>query len=88
MYVGLSGALHGVLIVLIVADYLINKHFLNIVLLLALVTKLAWESTMGPLPGSESMAGGTILVQSHLYGFLGGLGIAICMFIINKNKKL
>jgi len=88
MYVGLSGALHGLLVALIVADFRMNKHILNIVLLIAVVAKLVWESVTGPLPGSESMAGGTVLVQSHLYGFIGGLLIAAYIFIYNKNKKL
>ena len=88
MYVGLSGVLHGLLVVLIIADYSVNKHFLNLFLLFAVVVKLVWEGTQGPLPGSESMAGGNVIVQSHLYGFVGGLGVAAYMFIFNKNKKL
>lgn len=88
MYVGLSGVLHGLLAALIIMDYRINKQFLNIVLLFVVVAKLAWEGAMGPLPGSESMAGGNIVVQSHLYGFAGGLGAAVFMFIFIKNKKL
>jgi len=87
-YVGLSGALHGLLVTLIVVDYAQKKHFLNIVLFLALVAKLVWEWVMGPIPGSVSMAGGQVLVQSHLYGFLGGLIITICIFLFNKNKKI
>jgi len=88
MYVGLSGVLHGLLVALLIADYRMNKHFLNLMLLLAIVVKLVWEGATGPMPGSESMAGGNIIVQSHLYGFVGGLVAAIYIFIFNKNKKL
>jgi len=87
-YVGLSGALHGLLVTLIIVDYIQNKHFLNIILLLALVAKLAWEWVVGPIPGSISMAGGQVLVQSHLYGFLGGLFAVVCITLFNKNKKI
>jgi rhomboid family GlyGly-CTERM serine protease len=87
-YVGLSGALHGLLITLIILDFAAHKHLLNIVLLIAVIAKLAWEGMMGPMPGSESTAGGPVVVQAHLYGFLGGLMIAICIYIFSKNKKL
>jgi len=87
-YVGLSGALHGLLITLIIIDYVKNKYVLNIVLLLAVMTKLVWEGMMGPMPGSESTAGGPVVVQAHLYGFMGGLLIATCILIFSKNNKL
>lgn len=87
-YVGLSGALHGLLITLIILDFATHKHLLNIVLLIAVIAKLAWEGMMGPMPGSESTAGGPVVVQAHLYGFMGGLMITVCIYIFSKNKKL
>lgn len=87
-YVGLSGALHGLLVTLIIIDYSVHKHRLNILLLLAVMAKLLWEGMMGPVPGSESTAGGPVVVQAHLYGFVGGLIISVCVYMFNKNKKL
>jgi len=87
-YVGLSGALHGVLVTLIIIDYVIHKHLLNVLLLIALIAKLVWEGVMGPLPGSELTAGGPVAVQAHLYGFVGGLMATVYIFLFNKNKKL
>jgi rhomboid family GlyGly-CTERM serine protease len=87
-YVGLSGALHGLLITLIIADYVNNRHLLNILLLLVVMTKLVWEGMMGPIPGSESTAGAPVVVQAHIYGFVGGLLILACIYICSKNKKL
>lgn len=87
-YVGMSGALHGLLATLIIVDYIEHKHGLNILLLLLVMAKLLWEGMMGPMPGSESSAGGPVVVQAHLYGFIGGLLIAIIMSIYNKNKKI
>ncbi len=86
-YVGLSGALHGLLIVLIVMDYQCQKNVLNLVLLGLVILKLAWESVWGPLPGSESTAGGTVVEESHLYGAIAGTIIGIVMYI-KKSKFL
>lgn len=85
-YVGLSGSLHGLLVTLIIVDYVSQKHWLNIFLLVGLIAKLAWEGMMGPLPGSESAAGGPVVVQAHLYGFIGGL--LISAYILIKNNKI
>lgn len=87
-YVGLSGALHGLLVTLIIIDFTIHKSWLNVLLLLIVIAKLAWEGIMGPMPGSESYAGGPVVVQAHFYGFIGGLLITLCMFIFNKNNKI
>ena len=89
-YVGLSGALHGVLVVLVVLDYLESKKWLTLVLMLAILAKLAWEFYFGPLPGSESTAGGKVVTHAHLYGALGG-AILINILLVEKyykNKKL
>ena len=89
-YVGLSGALHGILVVLLLLDFFTYRNKLNLVLFAALVAKLMWEAWMGPLPGSENTVGGPIVVQAHFYGFVGGLliSIYILLFKYNKNKKL
>jgi rhomboid family GlyGly-CTERM serine protease len=87
-YVGLSGALHGLLITLIIVDYVVHKHWLNIILLLCVIAKLVWEGVMGPMPGIELTVGGPVVVQAHLYGFVGGLMIAAYIFKFNKTKML
>ncbi len=87
-YAGLSGALHGLLATLIIIDYVSHKHWLNIIVFIALMVKLIWEGVLGPMPGSASAAGGPVVVQAHLYGFMGGLVIAAYINIFIKNKKL
>jgi len=72
-YVGLSGALHGVLVTLLIVDNMTRKHILNNALLIIVIGKLVWEAYMGPLPGSEFVAGGPIVVDAHLYGAFGGI---------------
>ena len=70
-YVGLSGLLHGML----VAGLLVKLPAISAettVLGVLLILKLGWEQLGGPLPGSEMTSGGTVVVDSHLYGALGG----------------
>ena len=71
-YVGLSGVLHGLLVAGAIAD-IRSGHRATWLLLGAVVFKLGWEQLAGPLPGSEASAGGTVIVDAHLYGALGGL---------------
>jgi len=84
-YVGLSGALHGVLVTLLIVDNMTRKHILNNALLIIVIGKLVWEAYMGPLPGSEFVAGGPIVVDAHLYGAFGGIIIAACFWFRKYN---
>jgi rhomboid family GlyGly-CTERM serine protease len=71
-YVGLSGILHG----LIVAGAITGIRELpgeSAVILAFVAGKLLWEQLAGPLPGSESASGGTVIVNAHLYGAIGGV---------------
>ncbi len=71
-YVGLSGVLHG----LLVAGAIVNirtGHRGAWLLLAGVIFKLSWEQLAGPLPGSEASAGGTVIVNAHLYGALSGV---------------
>ncbi len=71
-YVGLSGMLHGLIIVGAVA-LIRSVAPLGYALLLAVVGKIVWEQVVGPMPFSESTSGGPVLVDAHLYGAVGGL---------------
>lgn len=77
-YVGFSGTLHGLIIAGCLADL---KHYpKSAALLLALVVaKLIWEQMGGALPGSESLAGGDVVVNSHLYGAIGGAIVGLLL---------
>jgi rhomboid family GlyGly-CTERM serine protease len=79
-YVGLSGLLHGILAAGLV-DRLRNPDAETLALTVLLLGKLAWEQFNGPLPGSESTAGGAVVVDSHLFGALGGALAAIVLRI-------
>ena len=75
-YAGLSGVLHGYFMAGICADR--RRHpRTSAVLMLLVCSKLAWEQLAGPLPGSATLAGGTVIVDAHLYGAIMGL-LAAC----------
>ena len=80
-YVGFSGTLHGLILAGCLAD--LRTYPKSAAILLTLViAKLAWEQFAGPLPGSESTAGGSVVVDSHLYGAIGGaiMGSIVLLF--------
>lgn len=84
-YVGFSGTLHGVIVAGCLADM---RHYpKSAALLLALVAaKLIWEQFAGPLPGSEDVAGGSVVVNSHLYGAIGGALIGAVLVVLQKQR--
>ena len=79
-YVGLSGLLHGMLAAGLVAK-LRHPDRETLALAVLLLGKLVWEQVSGPLPGSESTAGGNVIVDSHLFGAVGGVLAAILLRI-------
>ena len=82
-YVGLSGLLHG----LFVAGgiRLLSKELgFAVVLLGVLAGKLAYEQFFGSLPGTSEMSGGPVVVNSHLYGAIGGEVSGILISLIGR----
>ena len=76
-YVGLSGILHSFLVAGAIANIRAG-HRGTWLLLGGVILKLSWEQLAGPLPGSEASAGGTVIVNAHLYGALsGGLSLLL-----------
>ena len=77
-YVGLSGLLHGLLAAGISGIWR-TRRFEALVIAVLILGKLVYESLIGPLPGSESVAGGDVVTAAHLLGAIGGFvaGLAI-----------
>ena len=71
-YRGLSGVLHG-LLCWGVLKQLKGQPGVSLFILTFVAIKLAWEQWQGPLPGSESMAAGSVIVDAHLYGAVTGV---------------
>jgi rhomboid family GlyGly-CTERM serine protease len=70
-YVGSSGALHGIMAAGALA-HLRRREPDGWILAGFVVAKLTWEHWVGPLP----LAGGTVVVDAHLYGVIGGAAVA------------
>ncbi len=71
-YVGLSGLLHGLFVAGAIGSLRRNDRR-DLILLIAIIAKLGWEQFSGPMPGTAEMAGGPVIVDSHLYGAIGGM---------------
>ena len=85
-YVGLSGVLHGFF--LVGAWYEYKRYKVSgLVLLVLIVGKLIWEKAMGALPGSESVAGGHVIVDAHLYGAIAGALFLIAAESFSRSRK-
>jgi len=71
-YAGLSGILHGIWL----AGALFGMragYWEAYALTILLVLKLIWEQSLGPLPTSVYLSGGSVAVDAHLYGAIAGL---------------
>ena len=85
-YVGLSGVLHGLIMAGAVTD-IHARHREGFWVLGVVVAKLSWEILYGPLPGSETGAGGPIVVEAHLYGAMGGLVVSMMRIFLSQNSR-
>ncbi len=84
-YVGLSGALHGLLIAGVVRGWR-QAPAESAVLAAIVAAKLSWEQFGGALPGSELAAGGPVVVDAHLYGAVGGLIAGAVQAIMTRRR--
>ena len=85
-YVGMSGFLHGILAAGVVKGFqTVPREALMVGV--AVLIKIVYEQLIGPLPGSEQSAGGSVVVDAHLYGALAGLGAAAVFWNNNPAKS-
>ncbi len=77
-YVGLSGALYGLLLGGAIAEY---RHHKMMACLIGAYTigKIIWEQLYGAVESSEAITGGSVIVNAHLYGMVAG---AIAVLVI------
>jgi len=81
-YVGLSGVLHGLLVA--GAAHAARRgpeRTFNAVVLAIVGAKLGWEQFVGALPGTSRLAGGSVIVDAHLFGAAGGLAVAAVLLL-------
>lgn len=87
-YVGLSGILHGLLIICLLIGWRGNP-VLHSVVLAAVVGRLIWEQTPGyDVNYLQDVIQGRVYVNAHLYGSLTGavIGALVCLKIIKPGR--
>lgn len=85
-YVGFSGTLHGLIVAGALADLKLYPRSAAALLVL-IAGKLIWEQVAGALPGSESVAGGSVVVNAHLYGAIGGAITGSILLAVQRLKR-
>jgi rhomboid family GlyGly-CTERM serine protease len=84
-YVGLSGALHGIMVAGALALAVARSHF-GTILLVIVAAKITWEHFAGPLPFSELTSGGPVVTEAHLYGAVGGVVAWATLYMIRRSR--
>lgn len=72
-YVGMSGVIHGLFVLGLGRQILVGRDLIAACCLAYLVGKIAWEMVSGVPVSDEAAIGGSVLVESHLYGSLSAL---------------
>lgn len=79
-YVGLSAALHGLIMGAAVIDF--RQHvFTNSLLLLGVLAKVLWENSPYYSDTMSTLIGGQVLVQSHLFGAVSGAVAGLILLV-------
>lgn len=85
-YVGLSGAIYGMLASYVIIGYR-KTPFLSIFFILYLIGKFGYEQLFSTNNGAtEEFIGGLVAIDSHLYGAATGLALGIIWYCIDSNK--
>jgi len=75
LYVGLSGVLHGLLIVGAIID-VGKKHYSGYLLIIGVIGKVASEQLFESPAQVSELIEATVLTDAHLYGLLAGIAVA------------
>ena len=78
-YVGLSGALHGLIVAGAIWD-MRNVFVSNVLLLAGVTVKLIWEHSPYYSNDMSTLVGGQVLVDSHLSGAISGVVIVLLVY--------
>lgn len=84
-YVGLSGALYGLLLGGAIALFRYDR-LMAILIGGYTVGKIVWEQINGPVHSSELLSGGNVIVNAHLYGMIAG-GVAAGALTLLKHHR-
>ncbi|NQZ42386.1 MAG: rhombosortase [Moritella sp.] len=86
LYVGLSGILHGIIIVGAVID-VTKKYYSGYVLMIGTVIKVINEQLFNSPVEISQLIEAKVLTEAHLYGLVTGLIIAPLYVYLNKKKS-
>lgn len=86
IYVGLSGALHGLFGLFALREAL-NGRKSSWLLVLGLVAKIAWEQLVGPSSTTGELINARVAIEAHLAGALAGGSMAIVSFFMSKKAN-
>jgi rhomboid family GlyGly-CTERM serine protease len=90
-YVGLSGALHGLLVTQIFLS-LKQRPYSASILLMGVIVKLVYEHQHGAMSATSDWIGGTVITQAHSYGAIAGVvfvgGLLISRWLKNISRRL
>ena len=89
-YVGLSGTLHGVLVVIAILS-LRHPHYTAIswTILVFVVAKLTYETIYGATPATAELVQMNVITEAHLYGAISGVVVGSLLAALSSahNKK-
>ncbi len=77
---GLSGALHGLFVVMAFKQLRAGDR-LGWLLLLLVTVKLLYEGRYGGTPGTSELIGVPVAAETHLYGALGGAVLSLLLIL-------
>ena len=86
LYVGLSGILHGIIIVGAVID-VTKKYYSGYILMIGTVIKVINEQLFNSPVEISQLIEAKVLTEAHLYGLVTGLIIAPLYVYLNKKKS-
>ena len=72
-YTGLSGVLHGLMVVIAIRVWVLRHEFSAVLVLAGLAVKISWEQFSGTDTATAQLIASPVYTISHLYGIVGGL---------------
>ncbi|WP_198436725.1 rhombosortase [Moritella sp. F3] len=86
LYVGLSGILHGIIIVGAIID-VSKKYYSGYVLIIGTIIKVLHEQLFDSSAEMSQLIAAKVLTEAHLYGLVTGFIIAPLFVYLNKKKS-
>lgn len=85
-YVGLSGALYGLLVWLL-APQVLRGDRIALAITLAVIGWAGWQVATGAPPREEALIGGAIITQAHLYGIAVAVAASACGWLLRQAAR-